>query len=143
MRPGRHGGMSSSELENIIARNGMFLSVRRAGDGDGHAGLYNSITGEFILGINGGWLPEFSRMRKLTYRCSCTPRGICRTGAHGTDLLRGWRNVLYELLSRGRVSPTKEIRRILGESEALDARDYGLCAAPMIEPSPAWEYSGL
>lgn len=143
MRPGRHGGMSSGELEQIIARNGCFLSVRRAGDGDGYAGLYNSVTGEFILGINGGWLPEYSRMRKLNYKCPCTPRGTCRTGQHGTDLLRGWRNVLYELVSRGRVSATREIQRVLGQREALDARDYGMQHAPMFDTSPAWDYRGL
>lgn len=135
--------MASGELEAIIARNSNFLSVRRAGSGDGYAGLYNSATGEFILGITGGWMPEYSRMAKLDWGCACTPRGTCRTGQHGTELVRGWRNILYELLSRGRIRTTREVRKILGATEALDARDYGLKTAPMSDPSPAWEYRGL
>lgn len=143
MRPGRHGSMSSSELELIIARNADFLSVRRAGDGDGYAALYNSSTCEFIIAINGGYLPEFSRMRKLKWGCECTPRGTCKTGMHGTDLLRGWRNVLYELLARHRVRKSKEIVRVLGSVESQQAYDYGLVTAPMYNTSPDWEYSSL
>lgn len=135
--------MSSGELELIIARNADFLSVRRAGGGDGYAALYNSVTGECILGINSGWLPEYSRMKKLKWGCDCTPRDTCRTGTHGTDMMRGWRNVLYELLCRGRVRNTKEIRKMLGEVEARQAKEYGLMKAPEYDPSPAWEYSGL
>ena len=143
MRPGRHGSMSSSELENIIARNGNLLSVRRAGSGDGYAALYNAITGDFILGINGGQLPEYSRMQNPKWGCDCTPRGHCKTGMHGTNLLRGWRNILYELLARNRITSTREIRKVLGEQEARDAHDYGQVSAPMFDPNGKWEYSGV
>lgn len=143
MRPGRHGGMASSELELILARNGNFLSVRRAGSGDGFASLHNGITGEFILGINGGWLPEYSRMQSPKYDCDCTPGGYCRTGAHGIALMRGWRNILYELVARGRVHVTREVMKMLGGYEARDAKDYGMVAAPMSDPSPSWNHTGL
>jgi len=143
MRPGRHGGMSSSELELILARNGNFLSVRRAGSGDGFASLHNGITGDFILGINGGWLPEYSRMQQPKYDCECTPGGHCRSGQHGILLLRGWRNTLYELVTRNRVRVTREIRRILGDVDARNAADYGAVAAPMSDPSPSWNHTGL
>lgn len=119
--------MPSSELESIIARNGNFLSVRRAGSGDGQAGLYNGVTGEYLGGIGGGWLPEYSFYK----------------GPNMTYLIRGWRNILFELLARGRVSATREIVKTLGRSEALDARDYGMVAAPMADPAPAWEYSSI
>lgn len=135
--------MASSELELILARNGNFLSVRRAGSGDGFASLHNGITGEFILGINGGWLPEYSRMQQPKYDCECTPGGHCRSGAHGILLMRGWRNILFELVARGLVHVTKEVRRTLGEVESLDARDYGMVAAPMSDPSPSWQYRGV
>lgn len=127
MRPGRHGGMSSGELELILARNGNFLTVRRSGDGDGQAGLYNSITGQYQGGIGGGWLPEYSRTTK----------------ADGTNLVRGWRNITYELLAKRRINLTKEIRKLLGSVEAQQAYDYGLVTAPMADPAPAWEYSGI
>ena len=143
MRPGRHGSMSSSELESIIARNGDFISVRRAGSGDGYAGVYNNVTGEFIMAINGGQLPEFSRMKNLKKYCDCNPKGLCRTGAHGTDLLRGWRNALYELMARKRLRITKEIKRTLGTHATYQAYDYGMGAAPMHDTAPAWEYSGI
>lgn len=143
MRPGRHGNMSNGELEQIIIRNGDFLSVRRAGTGDGYVSLHNAITGEFILGINGGSLPEHSRMRKLKWGCDCSPRTECRRGIHGTDLMRGWRNILYELVARRRVRVTHEIVRILGGVEARNARDYGLVHSPLGDPAPAWQYSQL
>ena len=127
MRPGRHGGMASGEFESIIARNGNFLSVIRAGSGDGQAGLYNSISGEYLGGIGGGWLPEYSRHLK----------------DNGTGLLRGWRNVAYELLARGRLRPTREITRLLGYREALDARDYGLVTSPIATPEPEWNHSSI
>jgi hypothetical protein len=143
MRPGRHGGMPSSELENIIARNGNFLSVLRAGSGDGHAGLYNSITGEYLGGIGGGWLPEHSRMMQPAYDCACTPGGHCRTGAHGIYLVRGWRNILYDLVTQRRVTPSKEIRRILGDRQVHLALDYGAVAAPMYETENTSHYASL
>lgn len=143
MRPGRHGGMPSSELESIITRNANFLSVRRAGSGDGQAGLYHGITGEYIGGIGGGWLPEYSRNLQPKYDCACTPGGHCRSGAHGIYLVRGWRNILYELLTSGRVRVTKEISAVLGHEDAHNARDYGMMRAPMNDPSPAWNYSEL
>ena len=143
MRPGRHGGMASSEFESIIARNGEFLVVRRAGGGDGQAGLHCSISNDYICGIGGGWLPEYSRYLKPQYDCACTPNGECRTGAHGTNLTRGWRNIAYELMARRRIRATKEIRRLLGDYEATQAKDYSLLTAPMADPSPAWNYSQL
>lgn len=127
MRPGRHGGMTSGELELIIARNANFLSVRRAGSGSGQAGLYNSVTGEYIAGIGGGWLPEYSR----------------HLGPNKTYLVRGWRNILYELLARGRISSSKEIKKTLGPTEAFQAREYGMVTAPMSDPAPPWVYSGI
>ena len=143
MRPGRHGGMASSELEMIIARNGNFLSVRRAGDGDGQASVYNNVTGDFVGAIGGGWLPEYSCNTKPAYKCECTPTGTCRTGAHGLGLVRGWRNILYELLAKRRISLSKEIRRTLGSHSAIQAFDYGMVTAPMADPSPSWNHSTL
>jgi len=140
MRPGRHGGMSSSELESIIARNGNFLSVRRAWSG---AGLYNSVTGDYLGGIGNGWLPEYSRNLHPKYDCECTPGGLCRTGMHGIKMMRGWRNILYELLSQGRIRTTREIKRVLGEHATYMAREYGMMTAPMNDPSPAWNHSSL
>lgn len=119
--------MPSSELESIVTRNGNFLTVLRAGSGDGNAGLYNSVSGEYLGGIGGGALPEYSR----------------HLNPDGTGLVRGWRNILYELLARKRVRLSKEIKRILGEHEAFKAYEYGLGAAPMSDPNPAWNHSGL
>jgi hypothetical protein len=119
--------MSSGELELIITRNADFLAVRRDGDGDGQAALYNSITGQFIAGIGGGWLPEFSRFRN----------------ADNTYLIRGWRNIVYELVARHRLKPTREIRKLLGDRDAMNAHDYGMGPAPMSNPAPAWVYSEL
>ena len=116
--------MASGELELIIARNSDFLSVRRTRSG---AGLYHSVTGEYYGGIGNGWLPEYSR----------------HLGPNNTYLVRGWRNILYEFLVKHRVRPTKEVRRLLGDSEARAAYDYGMVAAPMSDPAPAWNHSGL
>jgi len=143
MRPGRHGGMSSGEFENILTRNSNFMAVRRAGSGDGYAGFYCAITGEFVLGINGGWLKEHSYMKNRRYGCECTPKGLCRTGAHGTLLVRGWRNVLWELVSRGRVKGTDQIHTILGTPDFRDSVEKLMQKAPTINPSPEWEYSSL
>lgn len=144
MRPGRHGSMSSGELESIIARNGEFITVRRAGSGEnGYAGVYNSVTCEYILPIHNGMMPEYSRMQNAARNCECTPKGECRTGAHGTNLKKGWRNCLYELLSRGRVRTTAEIRRVLGDFEAYQARDYGMRTYPQTDPHGRFEYSGV
>lgn len=119
--------MPSSELELIITRNANFLSVRRAGGGDGQAALYNSITGAFVAGIGGGWLPEYSFHKN----------------PNGTHLIRGWRNILYELLARHRIRNTREIKRALGDREANQAEDHQMVTAPMADPAPAWVYSGL
>ena len=135
--------MPSSELESIITRNANFLSVRRAGSGDGQAGLYDAVSGKYIAGIGGGWLPEYSRHMKLKYNCECTPRGECRTGAHGTNLMRGWRNILHELIAKDRVRISKEIKRVMGEHEVYNARDYGMWQAPMANPAPDWIYRSL
>lgn len=128
--PGRHGSMSSGELEQVIRRNSDFLSIVRAGDGDGRAGLYNSVTGDYLGGVGGGRIPEYSRCTKLDYDCACTPGGLCRTGQHGTLLSRGWRNLLYDLLSRHYLRPTKEILRLLGDESVYKAYDYGAATAP-------------
>lgn len=143
MRPGRHGGMSSGEFENILTRNSNFMAVRRAGSGDGFAGFYCAITGEFVLGINGGWLKEYSYMKNRKYGCDCTPTGLCRTGMHGTNLIRGWRNVLWELVSRGRVKATEQVHTVLGTESFRDAIEKLMNKAPMINTTPDWEYSSL
>lgn len=140
MRLGRHGSMSSSEFESIISRNGNFLSVRRAESG---AGLYNGISGEFICGIGNNRLPEYSRNIVPKYDCACTPGGHCRSGSHGIYMVRGWRNIMYELLSNGRIRISRQVKGLLGEKEAFDAKEYGMVAAPMNDPSPAWNYSSL
>lgn len=143
MRPGRHGNMSSGEFEQILVRNGNFLAVRRAGGGDGYAALYNSLTGKFIGGVGGGMLPEYSRHAKLKYNCACTPGGFCRTGAHGTELVRGWRNLLFEIACRGHVRITNEIVRVLGEEQAIDVTARLMSKAPMHDPAPSWTYTSL
>ncbi len=147
MRSGRHGAMSSGEFELILTRNSNFMTVRRAGSGNGFAGFHCSVTGEFVIGIGGGQLAEYSRMLEPKWACACypqsAPKGFCKTGAHGTKLARGWRNVLFELVSRGRVKASKEIVMILGPSDANNAIDKLFGMAPMINPTPNWEYSGL
>lgn len=147
MRPGRHGSMSSGEFEQILVRNSNFMAVRRAGSGNGFAGFHCAVTGQFILGIGGGVLAEYSRYLEPKWACACypenAPKGYCKNGAHGTKLARGWRNVLYELVSRGRVKATKEIVTILGPTDANNAIDKLFAMAPMHNPTPSWEYSGL
>lgn len=139
LRLRRHGGMPSSELEDLIVRNGNFLVVGSWGalgqpleDGSSH--VYSGITGESVCGLTSGWVPEFSRMRSLAYGCACNPTGTCRTGAHGTGLIRGWRNILHELLGRKRLHLTKEIRKVMGEEAALMAFDYGMSVHPSYDP---------
>lgn len=135
--------MSSGEFEQLITRNANFLSVRRAGSGNGYAGLHCSLTGKLVLGIGGGTLPEHSFMKKPRYDCACTPNGLCRTGAHGTELVRGWRNVLFELVARGRVKASEQILNVLGTEDAQNAVEKLFERAPMHNPSPSWVYSGL
>lgn len=135
--------MSSSEFEQILVRNGNFLSVRRAGGGDGIAGLYNAVDGKYLGGIGGGQLPEYSRMTDPKYDCACTPGGYCRTGMHGIMLVRGWRNILYELSCRGHIRITNEIVRVLGESQSVDAISKLMAKAPMNDPAPSWIYQSL
>lgn len=108
LRPGRHGGMASSELTEIIERNAQFLAVRRSGRGDGMCGLHNSVTGNYICGIGGGWLAEHTFYRNIAPSC-----------------VRGWRNILYDLVRGRHVRPTKEIRRVLGDEDTRNAIDYG------------------
>lgn len=147
MRPGRHGGMSSGEFEQILIRNSNFMTVRRAGSGDGFAGFHCAVTGSFILGIGGGWLHEYSRMIEPKWACACypenAPKGYCKTGAHGTKLARGWRNVLYELVCRGRVKATTEIVNILGPTDSNNAIDKLFSHMPTFNPSPASEYQNI
>ncbi|MHC4620772.1 MAG: hypothetical protein ACYTEQ_23755 [Planctomycetota bacterium] len=116
--------MSNSELELIICRNSQFLTVRRSGSADGGSvGLYNSITGEYLRGIGPGRIPEYS------YMLPVAPR-----------LVRGWRNIMYDLLTMGKLMPTKEIRSWLGSDVVSDVMDYGLRAAPMETPEPTKVY---
>lgn len=126
--------MSSSELESIIVRNAQFCTVLRAGTGDGAAGLIDSMTGAHIAGIGGGRIPEYSRMNAPQYDCPCTPGGTCTTGYHGIGLVRGWRNILYDLVTGRWVRPTREIKRVLGDFDTRLALDYGLVAAPTNDP---------
>lgn len=121
--PGRHGSMPSSELELIIARNSQFLAIRRAGAGDGMAGLYDGITGKFIQGIGGGRIPEWSYMRNEAPR-----------------LVRGWRNILYELLHKRKLIPSRDIRRVLGDYTVRNVLDYGMAGQPMASPEPGSIY---
>lgn len=123
--PGRHGTLASSELESLVRRNGTFLAVIRAGTGDGEAGLYNSVTGDYYGPICGGRLSELSTHRFLAYGCACTPRGTCRSGRHGNWQVRGWKNTLYALVAERVLRPTKEIRRYLGDELTWRAYDYG------------------
>jgi len=143
LRPGRHGGMTSSEFEQILIRNSNFMTVRRAGSGDGFAGFHCALTGDFVLGIGGGWLPEYSRHKSPKYDCECTPGGLCRSGRHGTQLVRGWRNVLFDLVSRGRVRATDEIRRVLGSESTSDAIEKLFLKAPTVDPNPSMNHSSI
>lgn len=147
MRPGRHGGMSSGEFEMIITRNSNFMTVRRSGDGAGFAGFHCSVSGQFILGIGGGWLKEYSRMINPKWACDCyhpnAPKGFCKTGKHGTQLARGWRNILFDLVARGRVKATKEIVTILGPTDSNNAIDKLFALAPMHNPEPDVEYTSV
>jgi hypothetical protein len=135
--------MSNGELEQIIVRNGNYVAVRRAGSDDGYVSVHNAITGLFILGINGGRLTEYSRMRRPMWGCSCTPNGYCKRSIHGTDLIRGWRNILTELVARGSVRVSKEIERVIGGEEARQIRDYHGSIEPGGNPAPEWEYQQL
>lgn len=143
LRPGKHGSMPSSEFEGILTRNSNFLTVRRAGAGDGYAGLHCGVTGKFILGIGGGTLPEYSFMSKPEYNCVCSPGAKCATGMHGTGLVRGWRNILFELITKGRIRVTKEIVRTLGDIECYQAVERLMMNAPMANPAPEWKHSGI
>lgn len=120
---GRHGSIPSGELEQIVVRNSQYLSVRRAGGGDGVAGLYDGVTGKYLQGLGGGRIPEWSYMRDEAPR-----------------LVRGWRPILYELLHKRKLRPTKEIKRLLGDSLVRDVLDYGLGAQPMASPEPSRVY---
>ena len=120
--PGRHGSIPSGELEQIVMRNSI-LAVCRAGGGDGIAGLMDSITGTYIQGLGGGRLPEWSIMRDEAPR-----------------LVRGWRPILYELLHKRLLRPTREIRYLLGDSVVRDVVDYGLAAQPQASPEPSRLY---
>jgi hypothetical protein len=111
--------MSSGELEAILTRNTEFCTVLRSGPGGGVAGLYSSINGEYIRGIGGGRLPEYSYMREELPR-----------------LVRGWRNVCYELLVMKKLRPTPEIIKLLGRRPVYEAIDRGTQAAPMATPEP-------
>ena len=118
--PGKHGSVSNSELELFICRNSQFLSVRRTGSASGGSvGLYNSITGEYLSGIGPGRIPEYSHI------VNSTP-----------SLVRGWRNIIYELLIVRKLSPTKEVRKWLGDISVREAQDYGRQRSPKFTPEP-------
>ncbi len=119
---GRHGSMSSSEFETFLTRKTDFCVVRRSGGGDGVAGLHCSITGDYIRGIGGGRLPEYSYMREEAPR-----------------LVRGWRNVCYELLVMRKLRPTKEVLNLLGRPTVYECIDHGMTGAlESPEPSKIW-----
>lgn len=143
LRPGRHGGMSSGEFEQILIRNSNFMTVRRAGSGDGTAGFYCALTGKYVLGVGGGWLPEYSHHKNPKYDCECTPGGLCRSGKHGLWLVRGWRNVLFDLVSRGRVKGTEQVHTILGTESFRDAVEKLFLKAPTINPDSNWNHSSI
>jgi hypothetical protein len=115
--------MSSGEVEQIVSRNAQYLSVRRAGAGDGIAGLIDSNTGQYLHGLGGGRIPEWSYMREEAPR-----------------LVRGWRPMLYELLTARKIRPTKEIKSLLGEYTVRDVLDYGIARQPMGSPEPSKVY---
>ncbi len=118
--PGKHGSVSNSELELFICRNSQFLSVRRTGSASGGSvGLYNSITGAYLRGIGPGRIPEYSHILATT-----------------PSLVRGWRNIVYELLVMSKLSPTKEVRHWLGDLCVRDAQDYGNLRMPKFTPEP-------
>ncbi len=119
-RPGRHGSMSNSELELLICRNAEFLAVRRTGSASGGSvALIDAITGEYLRGIGPGRIPEYSHMLAVSPR-----------------LVRGWRNIMYELLTMRILRPTKEIRSWLGDELVTQCLDYGITKVPMHQPEP-------
>lgn len=118
--PGRHGSISNSELELLICRNSQFLAVRRSGSSDGGSvGLHNAITGKYVRGIGPGRIPEYSVILNTV-----------------PSLVRGWRNIMYELLTMRFLSPTKEVMHWLGDEMVRNCLDYGNPAAPMETPEP-------
>jgi hypothetical protein len=112
IKPGRHGSITSGELEQILTRNLEFATVRRFGRGDGSACVSCSITGETLRGIGGGIIPEYSYMRDEAPR-----------------LVRGWRNICYELIVMRKLRETKETRKLLGTRFIHEAKDYGMRGA--------------
>jgi len=123
---GRHGSMSSGELEHVIARNSQFLAVVRTGAGDGRCGLYDSVSGKYIMGVQPGRVPEYSFIQEEAPR-----------------MQRGWRNILYELIVKGKLVPNKTVRRRLGDDMVRDAMDYGFQRSPRNTPEPEWNHSQL
>jgi len=118
--PGKHGSITNSELELLICRNAEFLSVKRSGSADGgSAGVYDSITGEYLRGIGPGRIPEYSTMLE-----------------RAPKLVRGWRNILYDLLTMHRLRPTREVRSWLGDHVVTQCLDYGITQVPMSTPEP-------
>jgi len=114
--------MPSSTFEEILIRNLEFATVRRSGPGDGVAGVYSSITGEYLRGIGGGRIPEYSYMRDEAPR-----------------LVRGWRNVCQELIVMGKLRETKETRQLLGIEFIHEMKDYGArFALSSPEPTKIW-----
>jgi len=114
--------MPSSELEAFLTRNTEFCVVRRSGSGDGVAGLHCTITGKRVRGIGGGRIPEYSYMREFAPR-----------------LVRGWRNICYEMLAMRRMRITKETIRVLGRRFVYEAFDYGMRGSlESLEPSKVW-----
>lgn len=105
--------MPSSEFVELVQRNAEFLAVRRTGSGDGICGLYNGVTGEYLCGIGGGILPEYTFYRQQHPQC-----------------VRGWRNILYDLVHKRYVRATKGVRRVLGDEQVNRATDCGYSLHP-------------
>ena len=130
---GSRGSMASSEVESIIRRNSEFLAVVRAGDGDGRAGVYNAVTGQYYGGLQPGRVPEWSHYRDSRHH----------DGSERKEFVRGWRNLMYDLLAQGRLRPTKEIVMLLGREAVIMAKEYGLVRAPMTNPNEPSAYQSI
>jgi hypothetical protein len=135
--------MSSGELEVYLTRDQEFRTVIRAGRDEGQAGLYNGVTGSFLGGVGGGWIPEYSTHRQRAYDCACTKGGTCRSGAHGIYLIRGWRNIVHEFLASRKLRPTKAISRLMGDRAVRDALVARPESYPGVEPGQVDGYASV
>lgn len=122
--PGRHGSMASSEFVSLIERNAEFLAVRRSGRGDGICGLYKAVSGEYVCGIGGGVLPAYTFYRNEVPQC-----------------VRGWRNILWDLVRSRHVRASKEIKKVLGTDDTNSALDGKAILAPHRPADDAHRYA--